>query len=490
MQRVPVEAPPASSQCKPPRSRRWRWFVLLTLAVAGSIVFMVLTDEMPSVTLSDGTKAIYAGSSNGRREPATPRPSRWDVPLYQHSAPGQDGHRLQRLWQKMRGDLPGWIVSRMPAWDYHEDSYPEGPGLHERELHFRIFGDLGTYAWDIFVADEKGWETQVYDYVWGDDGRFERGAEQHSGWLRLGSAFPLHSKTLRIRFHPGNAIGPDLDYQQRGATFTELVLENPFYEGPTTASGSKLPVTKPFRGGTITLEEIIRDRVVGTDQYKSQERGNLLAVFSLEHAGKPRESYEIISLEVTDSSGQFFHALSSYRDQREVGRYTAGTNTAPWSDDRCWKLRLALCRKDHGTEVDEKEIFRFEKLPVPTDKDVELKRELTRNGITLRLTTLTPYESGVAQISIEGWTEGDPRHRTILIHRVRDDLGDIYEKRSSSNDLVYVAGPVESTRRDVTYAVRLPQGAKWWDLEIIPESITEVEFEVQPPMPQPAGAKR
>jgi hypothetical protein len=472
-------APSASSFPHPPKRRTWRWlliFLLAGLAWAGYVAF----HEPPklTVTLPDGVQVTYFASSRGVPLKPSTGSSASTIINYQHSVPAQEAHRVQRWWHAVRRELPVIIAQRLPSWEVQRVDYPNWPDSQPLELQFRVFGSLLSRQWDIGIADENGWETRVREYIWGDDGQEARGAPQISGWVRLGSAYPRHCKTLRIRFHPSEQLERRMSPQMRRATFTEMTLPNPFYEGASASlpKGESLPTTKPFRGGTITLENLTRDSMVGDDY------GSLAVLFSLQRDGKPLEDYEVRDLIVTDSSGQYFRQTSGSRERHEGGRYTATHDTAPWSDDPCWTVRLRLNRRNFAKDADPNEVFRFEKLPVPSGKSTEMNREITRNGVSLRLGTLTATANGELRFNVTGWTGPDPRSRVIVIHDAHDDQGRTRTTIGTGrHDVPLIGGPVSGGPEGPVYSLRLPPGAKSWDLAVIPETVTEVEFKVRPP---------
>jgi hypothetical protein len=434
----------------------------------------VFSDRRPSVTLPDGLKVIYAGSSRGVLDPSKQ--------LYRHSRPPQEQHRLQQWWQNNRSSLPGWLVSRLPAWDVHGDNYPDWRDSHELELQFLVVGDLRPHQWDIFVADENGWESRVHNYPFADDGRYERGASQHSGWVRLGGAYPRHCKTIGVRFHLDKEHQPGLTVEQRSAKFTELTIPNPFYEGPVsgTAKGEPLPITKPFRGGTMTLEKVQRDAAVGEDY------GYLW--LTLRASDGTTNAIDVQTVEITDSSGQQIPDDSGWGKPGKNGCFMYGIGGAPWSDDPTWRLHFRFCRTSHWSCVKEEEVFRFENLPVPTGDPVELNREVTHNGVTLRLGTLSAVyvdavKHDVADFTVSGWKDDDPQHHLVFIHEARDDQGRTERAFPNGGKSRLVHGPTARYPDHSSYQVRLPPGAKSWSVSLVPETVTEVDFTFQAPQP-------
>jgi hypothetical protein len=473
--RVPLEAP--ARQVPKGRPRRWRWVVLIVVIALVWIGFMLRSGkEKPSLVLPDGVRVTYFGNSKGVAAPGS-----WGNRTYKHPIPPQ-GPLLKRTWQKVRGWLPGWLGSRLPVWDYQRDRYPDWGHPHECELQFRVLGEFKSSAWGgwkIGIVDENGWENPAEDYISGEDGRYERGlSAQKSGWLRVGSPYPRHCKTLKVRFRPSASATPGLKEEERLAQFTDFTLRNPFYEGPAPAGGDRLPITKPFRDGQFTLLKLSRDPVL------TGGSGMLDTELKLERAGKLWPGFEVRELLVSDSSGQLFRSTSGHGMRGDTMVF--GINTGPWSDDSSWKLRFRLHRGRDSKTVDESEIFRFEKLPVPSAESVTLNREITRNGITLRLGTLEPLNRfGESRFTVEGWVRDDPMQRVIIPYDARDDQGRTQARLPNGAGVLLVGGPVGSDHGDPTFAVHSIPGAESWDLPLVPETITEVEFRVQPPASAP-----
>lgn len=451
------------------RSMRWPALLVAAIILGAWVGLMLHSQRTNSVTLPDGIQVTYHGSSRGVMQPSPPNASPWARPSYVHSAPS-DNQRIQRWWQSLRASLPGWLIMRLPAWDSHPDVFPDWPESHELELQFRVFGSLEARQWDIFVADENGWETRVRDFIWGDDGRAERGAVQHSGWVRLDGPYPRHSEHLCIRFRPNAGL-------PMHPSMTGLRLRNPFYEGPVQSSGEPLPITRPFHDGTVTLEKLARDSVVG------EGHGSLNLTFSLARNGKPMEGHVIRDLEITDSSGQWFRKTSGSLSSDQA-RFSLETDTAPWSDDPSWHVTLSLHRDDYISDAAAGEKFLFENLPAPGDAPVAVTRQVTRNGITLRLSNITAMRNGEARFTVGGWAEADPRQRVIVIHDARDDRGRTHAILYPGQTTRLVAGPVGGTSEGPVFAVRLPEGAKWWSLTLLAESVTTVKFNPKPPLPR------
>jgi hypothetical protein len=268
--------------------------------------------------------------------------------------------------------------------------------------------------------------------------------------------------------------------EDHAGEFTELTIPNPFHEGPANAKGERLPITKAFRDGTITLLKVSRDPIV-TDNV-----GQLTVEYKMERAGKLWRGFDVQYFHVSDSSGQFFR----YTSRSGTGGYTEtiGVNTAPWSDDPCWLMRFSLRREDDSKEVAEDEIFRFEKLPLPTNTSVPIGRELTRNGITLRLGTLEPLDRhGSSRITVKGWVRDDPVRRHIFVHDARDDQGRTRTPVGTNTWTSFASGPSGYEDHDPIFVVHPTPGAKSWDLALVPETVTQVEFTVQaPPVDSPA----
>ena len=454
--------------------------VALVAVVWGGL--MLYLGSKPTITLPNGVEVIFHSSNKGVFQPGRPG-AFWEAG-YDHPIPPQDDHRIRRWWQSLRGELPAWLVSRLPAWDYHPDDYPHGLNSSELELRFRVLGDLGGGPnawhdqWSFFVADENGWESRVPDAFWSDDGRFDRGSKQHSGWLRLGTAIPRHSQSLRVRARSG--VSSFETYSEtRLAAYDEITLRNPFYEGPATQTGARLPITLPFRDGTITLDEIHRDKVVG------ENLGALTARFRLEKAGKPMPGFVCLRHSVSDSTGQLF--LSNIDEWKDEGsHHTLKFGNAPWSDDPCWRLRLALCRGACDADTPADRVFHFEKLPLPTQDRIELNRSVTQGGITLTLATIGTVENGMSWFAMTGWSSDDPLRHVVLIKEAHDDRGRSRTKHPEHGDVPLAWGSLAATQGP-PYSLCLPPDAKWWDLSVVPETVTEVEFKFQAPAVKKPG---
>ena len=166
------------------------------------------------------------------------------------------------------------------------------------------------------------------------------------------------------------------------------------------------------------------------------------------------------------------------------GRFTLATDTAPWSDDPSWHVTLSLHRDDYIGGAAEGEKFLFENLPAPGSAPIEVTREVTLNGITLRLSNITAMQKGEARFTIGGWAEKDPLHRVIVVHDARDDQGRTHATLLPGQTTRLVAGPVGGTAEGPVFAVRLPEGAKGWNLTLLAESVTTVKFNPRAPLPR------
>ena len=184
-------------------------------------------------------------------------------------------------------------------------------------------------------------------------------------------------------------------------------------------------------------------------------------------------------MEVSDSTGQRF-LFHTEKHERDKSDHLATIHNAPWSDDPCWRVSLTFCRRHYCEPASPDEVFRFEKLPVPASQRVAVDRELSRNGVTLRLAALTEKDQGSAFFKIDGWNDNDPFHRLVLIHQVRDDRGRTH-LRTLDGNIPFVTGPMRGGRDAPRFALNLSSEAKWWDLAVIPETMTQVEFNVLPP---------
>jgi hypothetical protein len=455
------------------RAKWWRWIVAILVVIAGAIVFIVHSLEEPSVMLSDGIRVFYVGSSRGMPQPPGVHGFTVRQPTYQHPSRSRDS-RLRRWWQEFLDQLPRFLATRIPQWDYHRDDYPEWVTRHECELQLRVQGDFSGHQHEVFVVDESGWETRADEYIQGDDGRFKHGADHKSGWIRLASAFPRKFQTLRIRFRrwEGNATP-----EQLRARFADLVIPNPFYDTSPSAPAHGLPITMPFSRGTATLNSIKRDRVVGSAY------GSLSANITIRRGSLLQDGYAIKAFNVTDSSGQFFDQNDGFLTCRD-GRYTIGTDTAPWSDDPCWYVHMILCREEYSDNVEDGEKFRFENLPVPRASTVPLNREITKNGITLRIPEIGTRAAGGARFTVEGWPQQDRKNRCIIILDARDDRGRTHFLTPEGQRVRMVHSLDDATLNDPTFAVDLPPDAKSWELTILPETLSTLKFSVRPPSVQ------
>jgi hypothetical protein len=155
--------------------------------------------------------------------------------------------------------------------------------------------------------------------------------------------------------------------------------------------------------------------------------------------------------------------------------------TAPWNDDPCWTLRLSLWRTRESADVKDDEVFRFDQLPVPSSKSaIKLNRSITRNGITLHIATLTIAQSRQAYFTVIGWTAGDPLRR-IVIKDARDDQGRKEVEGPFGSRAFIVGASTDYGPKGPTFSVILPADAKSWEVSLVPETITELDFTVQPP---------
>ena len=475
--------------------RRGLWLALGALAVIVWAAFVLQGSARPSITLPGGTVVTYHGSSRGVLQPFDPPVPPSLQPRYLHAAPPQE-FRARLWWKARHAALPEWLRSHLPVSDMITDYFPDQLAWDECELRFRVIGNLEQRLWHIFVVDDNGWETRVRDYVWGDDGRFDHGASERSGWIRLGATFPRHSKTLRVRFRDPSSVGPPgAGPPERLERYTEMTLRNPFYEGEglatAIAQGDPLPISKPLHGGTATLTKVTRDTVVG------EGYGALVAELRLDRAGLPLDGYGIAEMRVSDSLGQCYRQMTT--GLCDGGRHLMTSTFAPWSEDPSWSLTFLMCHEDYvprgttegalslrrllapETMPGGDEIFRFEKLPVPTDKPIELNRTLTQRGICLRLGTLTAAQDG-ARFTVEGWNHDDQNKKVLVIYDASDDQGRWRATTKEGYDVQIVGNfGLAGAFPETTFSVQLPKDAKWWNVSLLPETLTEVEFTVRPP---------
>ena len=458
----------------PPRSPAYPWkrrtmlglgLALLALAVACG--FWVLRLRQPQIVLPDGTRIIYFGNSRG-------------VPMgpysFRHTGPPAEEHTPFWL-HRLRSVLPPAVTSYLPVPTVHRTGYPAWPDSHELELQFRTQGDLSQHLWDICVADDQGWETRVRDYTWSDDGQATSRGSPVSGWLRLGSAYPRGSKTIRIVFHPSDRQKPKPDRATRLKPAAESILRNPFWQAPASTPAEPLPLSLPFRGATLTLQELQRDRIVGDDY------GTLRALLVIERDGKPVQGFEVDNMNVSDSSGQVFRQTSSGYSE-SLGKMRRNIDTAPWSDDPCWVLRFGLCRRDRFLDVPEDELFKFKDLPLPSEAPADFEREVTCQGVTLRLGKFTRASDG-PRFVITGWVNDTTGKRRLVLVEARDDQGRSEVDHPRLGRRQVVSGPVGGSMNGVTYSLNLPPEAKSWNLTLLAETVTEVEFRVRSPWVAP-----
>jgi hypothetical protein len=437
---------------------------LALLALTVACGFWVVKVRHPQIVLPDGTRISYFGHSRG-------------VPMgpynFRHSGPPAEEH--SPVWlHRLRSVLPSVVTSYLPGPTVHRTGYPAWPDSHEFELQFRTEGDLSQHLWDICVADEQGWETRVRDYTWSDA---KTGAAPVTGWLRLGSAYPRGSKTIRIVFHPSDRQKPKPDRATRLKPAAELIVPNPFWQAPASTPAESLPVSLPFRGATLTLQELQRDRIVGDDY------GALRALLVIERDGKAVPGFQVVTMEVSDSSGQVFRQTSSGYSE-SLGRMRRSTDTAPWSDDPCWVLRFGLCRKDRFLDVPETELFKFYDLPLPSEAPADFEREVTCQGVTLRLGKFTRASDG-PRFVITGWVNNTTGKRRYILVEAKDDQGRSEMNHPRLGRRPIVGGPVGVSRDGVTYSLNLPAEAKSWNLTLLAETVTEVECRVRSPLVAP-----
>jgi hypothetical protein len=372
--------------------------------------------------------------------------------------------------------LPKMVASRLPT-PKPPEYFPKEPGTDELEVRIRVETGFRADDWDIGVADDDGWETKAPSYI----------APRGSKWIRLGSAFPRGSEKLYIRFHPSTRKEPHMTAAERGNEFTELTVNNPFYDISTAAKrraarllpevratkGGTLPITKPFHGGSITLTRFARESTVG-DGY-----GMLHTEFTLQRDGKPLPGYDW-AFDVTDSSGQVFRQPVRLRDSVTGGILTVRAYTAPWNDDSAWTLRLSLWRVRGSADIKDDEVFRFENLPLPGSKAIKLNRSLTRNGTTLQIATLSVLQNRQAYFTVTGWTAGNPLRR-IVIKDARDDQGRTEVEGALGSRAFIVGASTDYGPTGPTFSVMLPRDAKSWEVSLVPETISQLDFTVQPP---------
>ncbi len=159
----------------------------------------------------------------------------WAICVMTYPPPVQN-EKLLNSWQELRRRSSARSShEEQPPWESPPTSFPNWSDSNELELNFQFYGNLGLHQWDICIADENGWETAVPDYMVGSALRDPRGNPPIPGWLSLGSAYPRHSKKIHICFHANPSLKPEISDSEQRAPGAELVLANPFYEGPAPA---------------------------------------------------------------------------------------------------------------------------------------------------------------------------------------------------------------------------------------------------------------
>jgi len=438
----------------------------LVIAMCGYVALMFRPPKIEDVVLPDGTKVIFHSASRGVLTGTS-----GSLPTFSHPSPDQPG-KFRVLWMALYQKLPDMLQSKLPSGQRPPSGFPDGPTLHELELRFQIIGSLRERPlWDIGIADDNGWETMVPNYFTVD--REDSTGPGVTGWLRLGSAYPRHSKKLRICFHPAPLSHPELTAEQRCKAMAELSMDNPFYEGPAPPAAAKAPQTKRFRDGEVTLERLTRGPLVSGDF------SDLKAVLHL-HSGAKEfgTGYHIYDFMVTDSSGQWFRTFSvsssTYQGQR-----TFNLTTAPWSDDPCWTVRFEIARDDSLISSRKEDSYVFDHLPVPSDENTPVDRTLTKKGVTLHISQLervgNDYTMGIEGPGLNNW-----RDRRIVIAEARDDQGRDYVTVEPGTKERLISGPMGWNAQGPIYYLHLPQDARWWDLSLIVENRETIEFKVQP----------
>jgi hypothetical protein len=243
-----------------PDTHRVRQCLLIVVAfvlVCAAAAFAVWLGRRPTITLPDGTRIVYHSASRG-----VPQAGSGNLRIFQHAVPPVPGKKWHDRWQWLRGKFPAPLQARLPVWASPASTFPGWPDTSELELRLRFIGSLQRHQWDICVADEHGWETGVPDYTAVLSDPLAPPGKAGPGWIRLGSPYPRHSKKIRLCFHPNENLKAGITVEEERVVAAELVLDNPFYEGPAPTPGPKPPITKAFRHGKITLEKITRGRLV------------------------------------------------------------------------------------------------------------------------------------------------------------------------------------------------------------------------------------
>ena len=452
---------PASPTPLPPqrqrRFRRWLWRLAFVVAACWGL-YCYTHPPPPSVTLPDGTVVTFLSVSRGKPDDVSPS----DRVRFRHE-PVTNDSAARRAWGSFRDHCPSWLSRILPAWPLRT-YFDHWAHDCEFELRFLVKGGSLEQAWGVGIADDDGWETAIPADVWStSDQSSGISSQRNLNELWFPCPLPRRSRLLRIRFRP---------VEEDKAGLAEMVIPNPYYEGPAPPSSvSAGPVTKATRFGDITLARVERQRRVGPGA------GDLLLEFQVRKDGRPVPRMSLRLQEITDRSGQYFDAPHGNGESPKLGLYPVRINTAPWSDDLVWKVRMEMNREYYSENVDESELYRFEHLPVLEGQRTVVNRSLTRNGVTFRICAIERAKNNDVIVGIECFSEGG--HRMILIQDVRDDQGRTrWPKENDTFGLI--SGSVGDTTEGQGYLLTLPPDAKWWDLTLVAEKVETVEFEVRP----------
>jgi hypothetical protein len=167
------------------------------------------------------------------------------------------------------------------------------------------------------------------------------------------------------------------------------------------------------------------------------------------------------------------------RESKREGLAKVWGNTAPWSDDPEWKIKMRVHRDNYCEALDESEIFDFDHLPVPLGNRTEVNRSITRNGVTLHIGAIERSEDGYWRFSVEGSPPANAggKHRILLLD-ARVDRGSA-GIQTETPGLRFVGSKISVTYERTTYSLKLPPDAQWWELKLVSDNAETVEFEAR-----------
>lgn len=456
----------------PPRrrwSRRRRLGIIALVLLACWGIYRVTHPPPPSVRLPDGTKITFHSVSRGKPAGVSGN----GVAMFQHEAFTNDS-AARRAWHSFRDNIPSWMSSNLSDWSLGPD-FSGGHSKDEFELRFLMEGGLQGYQWGLGIADDGGWDTDIGVVGMYNGGFTPATSSSPLGALWMPCPLPRHSQQLRIRFYAAGRNQPDMTLTPERKIVAEMVIPNPYYEGPAPPSSAPAaPVTKATRFGDLTLTRFERRHLAGS------EFGGTFMEFQLLQGGKPVTKMSFDCEPITDRSGQWFRWRGEMMEGEEKGLYRVEFRSAPWSDDPVWRCKVKLQRGDYCEAVDESEIFHFDHLPVPQGTRTEVYRSITRNGTSLHIHTIERSDLYGWRFYIQGWPPAyvGGEHR-ILLQDVRDDRGRTYVE-TENGTVRLVRGPRRAQPEGQVYLLRLPPDTRWWDLKVVPETVETVEFEARP----------